>query len=257
MKILHAVFEKLVYGLVFLIVCFHCSDTQNAFHYNWQSDTELVGPEFLAFGQQDWHVHNGRLETTENATTSMHSVYLGNKKIGEPLQTWSLSVEAGWQNKGYFSEMDSNKIGLVIGINDNGYDLKNNLNKGFFFGVESNGKVIIKNLENSNIQELASLENTLPFPDNFLLSLSINYENNAANMLFEVQSLDKTTTYASIVWVSEASTTAGNIALVADLNDPKTFRGCWFNNFSIEGQSVVSDDLFAFTSLDVESNLIR
>ena len=234
--------RRLAFLFISFIIFTGCTEKQNTFQYDWQGHdgSDIIGSGFLAKNKQDWHVNDGRLETTFNAKERMRMVFLENRKIDEPFEPWSLSVEAGWQDTGNISHTDGNRIGLLIGIPDN----MPNQESGFFFGVETSGKIIIKNLEKSKVQELTSLENTLPLPDSFLLTLTVKYENNNANMLFEVKSIDQHETYAQIVWESKAYKTQGNIALVADPNTPQTFRGCWFNNFSIVGNSIASKNIY-------------
>jgi|GEM_PF-3788770 len=239
-------FNYIVYFFTILILGIDCSNQKNGFHYNWsQQDTRQIGTDFLANRPQDWKINNGKLTTTDRALGSISTVFLGNRKVSAPFKEWTLSVEAGWQDNDISEEKKS--MGLMIGGMQT--TIPKNLIKGYFFGVQSNGKVFITDLNDSSKKELTSLENTLPLPSTFLLSLTTQYKNNTAYIRFQVQSINKEKTFAELIWECEATSTQGTIGLVADLAEPKTLKGCWFDNFSLTGQSIAVNSYYSLSQI--------
>ena len=243
-------FNYIIYFFTILIMGVDCSNQKNKFHYDWaQSETQQLGKDFLANRPQDWQIDNGKLTTTDKALGSISTVLLGQRKISAPFKGWSLSVEAGWQGSNLVVTEEQNSIGLLIGVMQKTISENQHQLKGYFFGVQSNGKVFITDLNNSSRKELTSLENTLPLPATFLLCLTIQYKNNTAYINFQVKSIDKRQTFTELIWECDAIDIQGNIALVADLTESKTLKGCWFNNFLLAGQSISKDSHYSLSQI--------
>ncbi len=221
----------------FIILLSSCQPAGTTFHATWPDglDRIWVGPDFWANRLQDWHIVNGRLETTEQAVGKpLRTLHLLTRRMGGHDGLFNTQVTTGWVNPEEATE--KGEAGFLIGaggmLDYRAAALIHHSagpGAGIFAGMDHEGRLFFRNL-NEGDENVVVLEGESTRPTQAVLSLDLTRSDTGYTLTLSRRSSQTETADPSITLEYLADDNlAGNIALVAS-NDQM-----WFNNWQVDG----------------------
>ncbi len=220
---------------------------RSTFEHSWQAtaDRRWVGPAFWANRLQDWHVADGRLESTN--ALPMRTVHLLTRRLGEGSGSVRITTILGPVNT---TEADSGRSsgGVLLGAG-RGLDYRAaslihhsyGPRAGLYVGVDTEGRLFLRDIEHEDLVIIATQTPRGPI-DSVSLEITVQPEGETYQILARAAlwNADRDAIQVTTGGLSSERLT-GNVALVADSrgDDPSTF---WFSKLDIRGTKVKPHD---------------
>ena len=219
-----------------------CQPAGTAFHAAWPADLNRtwVGPDFWANRLQDWHIANGRLETTDQgADKPLRTLHLLSRRIGTHEGSFDMQVTAGWLNGDNISA--GSEIGFLVGAGGT-LDYRaaalihhsSGPGAGILAGLNHEGKVFFRNLNTGDENTVVSDASIDP---SSTIELSLHLEQAEEGYILSIM-VPSDQEGAPALSVSLENLTdqdlAGNVALVASRDR------AWFTDWHVEGSKLES-----------------
>ncbi|MEM8485675.1 MAG: alkaline phosphatase D family protein [Bacteroidota bacterium] len=216
-----------------------CQPAGTAFRTGWPTDLNRtwVGPEYWANRLQDWHIADGRLETTVQAKGKpMRTLHLLTRRLGAHDGSLNMQVEAGWIDAQHAPS--ENELGFLIGAGST-LDYRaaalihhsSGPGAGIFVGTNQQGTLFIRNLSN-DAEELARSEQVnLETPlEEVRLALDMTVENAGHTLTLSLYTAIDGPALTSVSYrFPEEADLAGNLALVSSQDQT------WFRDWRVDG----------------------
>ncbi|MCJ7680604.1 MAG: hypothetical protein MUP70_07765, partial [Candidatus Aminicenantes bacterium] len=202
-----------------------------------------VGPDFWANRLQDWRLQNGRLEClVDSAEKPMRTVHLLTGRLEEKDAAFSLQIHTGpaidgngWSPGaaagflvGAGKDMDYRAAALIHHAPGPG--------GGLFFGMDAEGRLFIRDNEESNTC-LAIQDDAVPPPDDVVLHLDIQPGTEGYSVHFECRDggSGKILGRLQMENALPVSRLTGNLALVSHPGNSAKGSRFWFSEWVISG----------------------
>ena len=222
-----------------------CQPAGTAFQASWPDDLNRtwVGPDFWANRLQDWHIADGRLETTDQgADKPFRTVHLLTRRLGSYEGTFNMQVSAGWLDMDNVSA--GSEIGFLIGAGGT-LDYRaaalihhsGGPGAGIVAGLNHERKLFFRVLNDARrdaeISNAVESEDAVEISSQAVLSLDLHEGSEGYTLILSVQTEQGTPPLQSIElsYLSEEQL-SGNLGLMASRDK------AWFNDWRVDGSKL-------------------
>lgn len=239
-----------------------CQPAGTGFQASWPDDLNRtwIGPDFWANRLQDWHIANGRLETTEQgADKPFRTVHLLTRRVGAYEGTFNMQVETGWLSD---TPAAGSEIGFLVGAGPM-LDYRaaalihhsNGPGAGYLAGITADGRLFFRDLNNrsedgepTNAVESEPLN---PLPTELLLSIGLLPAESGPVLSLTAQPVAETASDQTLtIEFPVPGELSGNVALVASRDR------AWFDNWRVDGSMLeIHPDRTAGPTLNTQYTL--
>ena len=217
-----------------------CNPQSSDLQSSWSAEVNRtwIGPDFWANRLQDWHLRDGRIETTSQAADKpLRTLHLLTRRLGPRQEAFSMKVSAGWIDPASIS--DDASVGFLVGA---GGELDYRAaalihhspgpGMGIVAGINSLGQLVFKDLngtEDSGItgKQLGDLSEGIE------LTLVGSPEETGYSLILRAESIASRESEFLTFYTTGAL--SGNVALTT------SFDRAWFTDWDVEGDKF---DLF-------------